>query len=291
MVYSLENENLKIQVSSYGAELNSLFSKKANIEYLWNRDPAGWKYQTPILFPIVGKVKDSKYLVGDKVYELPQHGLARLSEFTLLQKSKNAIRFELMYSEDSLKVYPFKFKLDCEYILNDNEVEVKYRVSNIDNQKMYFSIGAHPAFMCPRKEGESIEDYYLEFNRKETAYIMLLTEDGYLSREKELYLNNSSIINLKSNTFENDALVFSNLNSDKVTLKSKKDSRLLSLSFNGFPYLGIWAPKNGASLICIEPWYGHADFYDFSGDISEKPGIIELDIDKTFDCSYKITID
>lgn len=290
MVYIIENRKIKILVNSYGAELNSILSKDGDIEYLWNRDPSGWKYQTPILFPIVGKLKNLKYMVEGKTYELPQHGLARLSEFSLVESSNNSIKLELIYSQESLRIYPFKFKLSCEYLLNNNEIEVRYSVSNLDNKKIYFSIGAHPAFICPREENEVIEDYYLEFNKKETASIMLLTDEGYLNRKSKLHLDNSNIISLSSNIFENDALIFSNLNSDVIKLKCKQSDRSVSVDFSMFPYLGIWAPKNGANLICIEPWYGHTDFYDFYGDFSEKPGIIALDIDKTFNCSYKIII-
>ena len=290
MVYIIENSKLKILVNTYGAELNSVLSKEGDIEYLWNRDPLGWKYQTPILFPIVGKLKESRYTVNNIRYELPQHGFARLSEFDLVENKDNSIKLELKYSEESLKIYPFKFKLSCEYVLNNNEIEVIYNVSNLDDKKIYFSIGAHPAFMCPREKYEAIEDYYLEFNKKETASIMLLNDDGYLSKESKLYLNDDNIINLSSNTFENDALIFNNLKSNVVTLKSKKSDKSVSFDFNMFPYLGIWSPKNGANLICIEPWYGHADFYDFNGDFSQKSGIIELDVDKNFSCSYNITI-
>lgn len=286
----LENDKLKIIVNSNGAELNSIINKENNTEYLWNRDPLGWKYQTPILFPIVGKVKNCKYKVCNKIYELPQHGLARLSKFNVADKNRNSIKFELNYSEESLKVYPFKFKLYCEYILDDNQIQVKYTVINRDDKNILFSIGSHPAFMCPREDNETIDDYYLEFNKEENAAITLLTQEGYLTRNKTPYLVNSNVINLTKDTFKDDALIFNNLQSNRVTLKSRKSTKSVEIDFSGFPYLGIWSPKNGANLICVEPWYGHADFYDFNGDFSEKEGIISLQKDEKFECSYKIII-
>lgn len=289
MIYILENKKLRVSASTNGGELNSVFNKDNNTEYLWDGNPSGWKYHAPILFPIVGKVVNSKYKVNNKSYELPQHGLARISKFNVIYKDDTSIIFELTYSEKTLEVYPFKFKLNCEYMLEDNKIDVKYRVINLDSKNIYFSIGSHPAFMCPR-EKETIQDYYLEFNKEENVSIKLLTENGYLSREERVYLKNSKVIDLKEDTFKNDALIFNNLQSDEVTLKCRNNNKSVSINFKGFPYLGIWSPTNGANLICIEPWFGHADYYDFNEDFSKKDGIIKLNKDKSFECSYSISI-
>lgn len=291
MIYILENENIKISVNTYGGELNSIFNKNNNTEYLWDGNPEGWKYHAPTLFPIVGKVKDSHYKLNDEIYELPQHGLARISEFQMIEKNSNSIVFELQYSEKTLEVYPFKFKLHCSYTIIDSTVKIQYKVVNIDDKDIYFSIGAHPAFMCPINSNDNIEDYYLEFDKKENASIKLLTKEGYLEKKERLYLEESNIINLRKDTFENDALIFSNLNSKKVALKSYNHNKTVTVDFSQFPYLGIWAPTNGAKFICIEPWYGHADYNDFNGDFSEKEGIITLTKNNEFDCSFTISID
>ncbi|MCR4945252.1 MAG: aldose 1-epimerase family protein [Clostridium sp.] len=290
MVHVLENDNLKISINTYGGELNSIFNKKNDTEYLWDGNTSGWKYHAPVLFPIVGKVKDFKYKVNNAIYELPQHGLARVSDFNMVEKTNDTIRFDLEYSKDTLKVYPFKFRLSSIYTLTGSTVKVQYKVFNMDDKSIYFSIGSHPAFRCPIDSEESIEDCYLEFENEENASINVLTKDGYLYRDKESYMVNTNIINLKKGTFKNDALIFSSLNSNKVSIKSVNNDKSVTVDFKDFPYLGIWSPLNGARLLCIEPWYGHADYCDFEGEFSTKEGVIELAQGKEFECSYSVEI-
>ena len=290
MIYSLENSTVKITASNHGGEIHSLTSKITGTEYIWNGNPEFWKYHAPILFPIVGKVKDLKYRVDGLEYELPQHGLARISEFNLLSQSDDSITFELNYSEDTLKVYPYKFSLQITYSLVENGVKVTYKVKNLDNKEIFFSIGAHPAFMCPIEENEKLEDYSFKFNSKETSSIMLLNKQGYFTGERVDYLNNSDTIPLSKEVFKNDALVFDNLKSNKITIQSKNHNKSLSLDFTGFPYMGLWAPASGAPFVCIEPWFGHADYDNFTGEFKEKEGIVSLVEKNSFECSYTISI-
>lgn len=290
MIYSLENSNIKITASPFGAELHSITGKKSNTEFLWNGNPDFWKYHAPVLFPIVGKVLNLKYRVDGREYTLPQHGLARVSEFELISQSDTSLEFELKYNEDSLKVYPYKFSLKISYTLLETGVKIGYTVGNLDDKKIYFSIGAHPAFMCPIEKDEVLEDYYFEFNKNETSSIMLLNEMGNFTRERSPYLNNENKIPLSKEIFKNDALVFDDLKSDTITIKSDKNNKSLAFEFTGFPYMGLWAPVSGAPFVCIEPWFGHADYADFTGEFKDKEGVIGLDIDSSFSCSYSVRI-
>ena len=291
MNYILENNNIKISASTFGGELNNLITKKDNIEFLWNGDEKYWKYHSPILFPIVGKVFNNKYRVENMEYELPQHGLARTREFKMIEKDDNHIVLELLWSEDTLKIYPYKFSLRLSYELLENGVKVGYKVKNLDDKEIYFSIGGHPAFMCPLLSEEKFEDYYFEFNQKENVGTMELdTDKGYLTGNTNEFFNNSNIINLNLELFKYDALVFSNLKSNLITLKSNKNNKELTMDFTGFPYLALWTKPTGAPFICIEPWYGHTDYKDFNGELKDKEGIEKLSIDGEFNAEYKLFI-
>lgn len=289
MEYIIENSNLQIKARTHGGEITSILNKGNQTEYLWNGDPSYWKYHAPILFPIVGKVVDSKYRVDGKIYELPQHGLARVSEFKMIDKKEDEITFELTYSEDSLKVYPYKFSLKSKYKLEGNTVRITYIVENLDDKKIYFSIGAHPAFMCPIDKSDSLNDCYIEFNKSEISTRINLTAEGYLSHDRDKCLEETAKLDLSKELFKDDALVFDDLNSNKMTIKSNNNNKSLEVDFTGFPYMGVWAPKDGAPFVCIEPWFGHADYYDFNGEFSEKEGINSLEIGEKFSCTYKVT--
>lgn len=291
MIYTLENEKIKITANTYGGELNNLITKEDSVEFLWNGNEAFWKYHSPILFPIVGKVLKGKYRVEGKEYELPQHGLARLREFKMIEKTDSRIVFELLWNEDTLRIYPYKFSLRLSYDLLEEGVKVGYEVKNLDNKDIYFSIGGHPAFMCPLFKDEKFEDYYFEFNQKETAEIMLLDKNtGYLTKDRKEFLKDQNKINLSFNLFENDALIFDSLKSNSITLKSDKNNKSLTMNFTNFPYLALWTKATGAPFVCIEPWCGHADYIDFNGDFKDKPGIERLKVNEIFKASYSLHI-
>ena len=292
MIYSLENSLIKITACTHGGELHSITSKKDGTEYLWNGNPEYWKYHAPILFPIIGKVMDSRYIVDGKVYELPAHGLARTSEFQMLEIGENDfITFELKYSEDSLKIYPYKFSLRIKYTLEENSINVAYSVINLDDKDIYFSIGAHPAFMCPIENDELLEDCYLEFNEMETTSVIGVNKDVYLSREKRKFLDNENTLQLSKELFKNGLLMFNDLKSNKIAIKSKKSNKSLSIEFSEFPYLCIWAPETGAPFLCIEPWFGHPEYEDFNGEFKDREGTVSLKVGEEFKCSYKVIVE
>ena len=290
MNYTLKNDFISITLCDQGAELHSIKGKGEDIEFLWNGDENYWKYHAPVLFPIVGKVIDDKYKVDGITYSLPQHGLARLSKFNVVDITNSSISFRLDYSQETLKVYPFKFSLVLEYILNSNSIIVNYRVTNTDSKEILFSIGAHPAFMCPIFSNENFEDYYFEFKNKEIASIMKFSNLGYLTNETIPYLNNDNIIPLSTEVFKKDALIFDNLTSRSIALKTSKHNKFIEFDFTGFPYLALWSKPTGAPFVCIEPWFGHADFEGFNGELKDKAGIISLKVNEEFSCSYTIRI-
>ena len=282
----LENKRMKVLVSENGAEVTSIIDKMDNRECIWTADSKYWGRHAPILFPIVGKVVNNEYKVNENTYSLGQHGFARDLKFDVISKEDNKVILELLYNRETLKVYPYKFKLYVEYVLCENALKVSYKVKNEDKSYMYFSIGAHPGFYCPG----NFSDYYFEFEKEETKEIIPVVSGGYLKREKVPYLNNTKVIELNKHIFEEDALIFENLSSKYICLKNKKNSKGIKLSFEGFPFLGLWTKPDDAPFVCIEPWYGHADFEDFKGDFKDKDGIIKLNGEEEFNSLYTIEL-
>jgi len=286
----LKNEFLEVMINETGAEIESIKSVSDNIEFLWSANPEYWVRHAPILFPIVGRVSDDKYMVDGNEYNLTQHGFARDLGFSIEKSCDSFVVMSIIWNEDTLKIYPFKFKLFVIYTLNGNELSIKYEVQNEDEKIIYFSIGAHPGFNWPIFEGETKEDYYLEFEKDEKCGIYKLTENFLLSREKKLFLEDSKIIPLSEELFKEGALVFGDLKSDKVSLKSKSNNHSVTVEFPGFPFLGIWSKESGAPFVCIEPWFGHADFDGFKDEFSKKDDNLSLGINEKFECEHKIII-
>lgn len=286
MKNSILNDSLIVTAQSKGAELTSIRSLETGIEYLWQANPTVWPRHAPNLFPIVGKM-DGKYTVDGKEYEMNQHGFARDSEFKLSQSTDTKLVYELLYSAETLKVYPYKFKFFVVYEIFDNELSVKYRVENQDDKEIFFSVGAHPAFNVPLIVNETFTDYYIDFEKEETLGRYLI-DGGLILENSEPILENESRLNLTKELFLQDAIVLKNMKSKSLTLKSKKSKYYIKVKFDGFNYFGIWTKPGFDKFICLEPWKGIADTKGKKVAFHEKEGIIKLAKAKTFECEHSM---
>ena len=291
-MYTLENDKLKIVVKQIGAELCRISSIKNGKDFMWHADPEVWEGYAPNLFPFIGALKNNTYIYENKAYNMPKHGFLRHNQSVKLHhQSKGSLTFKLKYNESLLKIYPFKFEFYINYQLTNNKIEVTHTVKNCDAKTMYFSVGGHPAFKCPVYDDEDYDDYILEFEKVEGSKIHLINlESGLQNSKTKIVFNNSNHIQLKHDLFNDDALIFKDLKSKKVTLKSNMHGTILSVDYKDFSYLGIWAKPN-ANYVCIEPWLGIADHEDTNQILKDKEGILTLNAGATFNASYGIEID
>lgn len=276
---------LEIQSTKHGAELTSI--KLNGIEKLHQGseilDETGkpyWGRHAPILFPIVGKLKDNKTQINGNICEMTQHGFARDMDFEELGNNK----YLLKSNPETLKKYPFKFELYVEYLIKENELTTQYTVINKDENEMLFGLGGHPAFICDYSSG----DYELEFGDKEKSIEFYKLQDGLIKKESITSILEDNKIKLNKDIFNEDAIIMKNISSNKVILKNKKENKTeLEFNFEGFPYLAIWS-KKGAPFVCIEPWQNHTDSVESNGIFSEKENILKLKKDEKFTCKYKV---
>ena len=289
MNYEIKNEFLKAKVKSFGAELNGLLKIDENLEYIWQGDSKYWARHSPILFPIVGRLKNDSYFYKNQKYNMTQHGFARDKEFELIKKEDDFLEFRLCSDEKSLEIYPFDFELYLSYKLEKSSLIVSYKVINKSDEKMLFSIGAHPAFNWSLEEDLKKEDYFLEFENIKQTKRYFLNDLGLVYDSVDLKITDNKIA-LNEELFKNDALVFNDLNIKTLTLKNSKNKNFVKLNFENFPYLGIWSKPSGAPFICIEPWFGVADEQNSTQNLEDKKGIITLQKDEVFSCFYSIEI-
>lgn len=281
MIITISNSQLSATINTLGAELISLV--KNNKNYIWQVDEMYWNKTSPILFPLVGRLKNDSYTFNGKTYQLPRHGFARNMEFTFDKKSDSQVIFELNETEETRLIYPFSFKLLMAYTLMENELVIEYFVRNQSDEVLPFSIGAHPAFAI----SENFENYLLQFNAADTFETHHLENESFNGKTTLVDAKNNTI-NLNYALFEKDALVFKQLNSNEVTLKNK-DKAILKVNYDHFPYLGIWTKQN-APFLCIEPWCGLADSNNHNGDLEEKEGMNHLPAGEDFLRAIRIEI-
>ncbi len=285
-MYKLQNSSFKLSVKSAGAELCSWFSLTLNKELLWQAKPDVWARHAPVLFPIVGKLKENSYQYNGRHYNLPQHGFARDMDFQLIGQEAHSLMFELRENEQSIPHFPFPFNLKITYQLLEQGFACEYHVKNTGNAEMLFSIGAHPGFVCPVLEGEAFEDYVLFFPQDESIERSII-EGGLIAQQtRKLPLQNNNLP-LSKELFKEDALVLKKLESDFIILKSEKIQ--LKFSWNNMPYFGIWTkPGTNPQFLCLEPWAGIADSTLSTGNIREKEGIICLESEQSYTCGFKM---
>ncbi|RZK72527.1 MAG: aldose 1-epimerase family protein [Pedobacter sp.] len=275
MIY-LENDFIKVGFSDRGAELQSLDSKTSKINYLWNGNSEFWGKHSPVLFPIVGGLKENTYFYEGIEYNLSRHGFARDHKFEYEIVSGKEILFTLKSSAETIKSYPFDFELRLRYVLEGQKISCSYEVKNPSSEKnLLFSIGGHPAFSTPIDNQTEYSDYYLDFDG-DTELIYHKLEGDLISARTEVIKLENGKLNLSRALFENDALVFKTLKSKRISIKNdKNEAYQLDFSFNGFPYFGIWAAK-GADFVCLEPWCGIADVVEHNRELVSKEGIMTL---------------
>lgn len=282
MAVKIENKYLSIEVKEMGAELSSIYYKENAFEYLWQGNPDIWYGQSPILFPIIGRLLNDKYRFNSKEYTMPKHGLARKRLFKLLSKTDTEMVFIQTEDERTLKSYPFSFNLIIKYTIDKNILTVTHTVENTNDTALPFSLGAHPGFNC------EIGDY-LEFLENETLTTEMIDSESLRVDEKFPVLNNENRIVITDNIFDNDALILSGIKSKKISLKSHHHNRTINFDIGNAPYLGIWA-KPGAPYVCIEPWFGVNDSHKYVDDISKKEGILTLEPKNSFSFSWSAEI-
>lgn len=287
----LKNDLLEVELNPKGAEIIKIVGQQDGLNYMWRRDPILWANSAPILFPIVGALRNNECIIEGKTYTMTQHGFSRHNVYETHQSSDTCVEFVLKPNDEILKQYPYLFELKVTYTLKENRLECKSEVINKDNKVIFFQIGGHPAFACPLLEDESSNDYYIEFEENEylEQKIIDVARKG-MSRETKLLFENEKRFFVRQELFNNDAIVVKNFKSKSVSLKSLNHNKSIRFIMDNFNHLGIWASKHVGGLIAIEPWVGHSDYVDFSGDFKEKEGVVALEEGNTFTCTFTVEV-
>ena len=289
-VFTLENDDLIVKVERHGAQLASIFDKKANREVLWGADPAVWNRHAPILFPFVGKSFDGKYHMDGKEYAMTAHGFARDLDFEPVMCDMDECWFRLTDSEATKNVYPFAFELEVGHRLNGRSVEVLWKVTNRESKEMLFMIGGHPAFQVP--QGKTIYDYSLEFSpKRKSVHYQAPNADGFVEEELSgnLALTDGRVKITKG--FFDTALtyIFDQGQIDQISLLVD-EKPYVTVACPGFPMVGVWTIEATHPFVCLEPWYGRCDKQGWNGELVNRDGVEKLEAFSEWEKSYQIII-
>lgn len=281
----LTSPQLQVTIDPAGAEICSVTNKEG-LEFIWPAKKEVWPRHAPVLFPVVGRLKENRFYHDGVLYPLGQHGFARDMKFLLSDHHEQGCTFRLSSGELTRNLYPFEFILEIRYELQGNTLNTHYTVSNPASTPLFFSIGAHPGFRCPLLPHERFEDYALWFETS-TLEARVLNQGLRAPQTRRIDLPLSHLP-LSKELFKADALVFENAQVQRVSLRSGTSAHRIDMECQGWPYFGVWTRQGCDEFICLEPWYGIADAENSSGELSQKEGILRLEAGQQFSCRFSI---
>ena len=282
-IISISSNSLTASIDTMGAQLMSL--RKGESEYLWQGDSNWWPRRAPILFPIVGVLKDSKAESAEGAISLARHGLARLNQFEVVEQSPSSVTLQLKSTEETRKAYPYDFELKLIFSLSNNTLTQTYEVTNPANVVLPFTLGAHPAFNIPIPgvEAASLDQYHLSFTRSWTSYGPSITDEGLCDyTTPQRLIVDSDMLPLSWDLIDREkTITLEDVPDRRITLaantEASSETHGIQIDFEGFDYLGIWSAAPGCPFVALEPWCGIADTVDTDGIFEHKPGIISLE--------------
>lgn len=286
----LKNEHLTVLISETGAELQSIKDSTGK-EYLWQADPKYWPRHSPILFPIVCSVNNDTYRVDGKEYHLPRHGFARDREFVLRDQLEDQASFELLWDEETLKVYPFQFALIITYTLDENAISVEWQVDNLDEQEIHFQIGGHPAFNIPGMKEGDVHQGKIRLDAEAPIYRYTSYIDGTHDMTEDLVeTTKDGVIEFSEETWGKDSIQIHRCQTTKAEILDPEGRPAVAVYYET-PVCAFWSPyKKNAPFVCVEPWYGVGDYRGFDGEFREKPLMNHLLPGASFIGGYQIEI-
>lgn len=288
MKQTLTNDLLTVEISSHGAELQSILNNRTRHQYLWHGDPRFWSRRSPVLFPIVGAVWQGEFRIDGQLFKMSQHGFARDMEFTpVADTPDDEAWFALESSADTLPRYPRRFRLEIGYRLQGERLTVLWHVTNLDERPMDFQIGAHPAFNYPAfNPSDPLHGYFMFDSRRLSR--QTITDGGCVGPdESPVMLDDDRMLPLTATTFASDAIILAGSQVRRVSLLTPDHRPYLSMLFDA-PVVGLWSPNPEAPFVCIEPWWGRADNVGFNGEFSDRPYVNTLQPGQSFSASYMI---
>ena len=280
--FELENNKLRIRVCSVGAELQSVYSKELEMEYIWQPGAETFAHHTMLLFPNPGRIAHDRIIVGGKVYPATMHGFANDMEFRLVEHSANKILLELAATDYTRRYFPYEFRLQVVFTLKDDVVEQNFYVINDDRKAVYYCLGANPGFYCPIVLGESGDDYSLVFDTPQNLDREVLeAHTRLLTGNTTPALVGETEIPLDEHFFDDGPRLYCNMNANTITLLSNRSGHFMELGVAGFENLCLWGAPGKMSVICIEPWCGTSDRTDTDHIWENKPGIRRIEVGET----------
>ena len=290
----LEKNGAIAEIEEMGAEMRAYRTADGK-DRLWSGNADVWAGVAPVLFPVIGCMKNQTVRIAGKEYNIPKHGFAKISRFEVEEQKADECTLVLKDTPETREMYPFSFRLAIIHRITENGFSTEYQVENRSDSPMPFLIGGHPGFVCPMNKGELFEEYQVVFDQEEEGNNLLYAPGALMGGAEKVDMGEDKRrIGLKHAIFdEKDTLVLAGLNSRSVKLLHKDTGKGIRFSFPESTVLAIWSKPNAqAPYVCLEPWNGIPGMVEETGNFEDKPYHITLAPGETFSSSHSMeTID
>lgn len=292
MIVTLKNGKLTVDIDTLGAQLASI--RDANgTEYLWQGDPNIWARRAPILFPFIGRLKDSAYLLDGVPYTIPTHGFARDTEFNVVEQDERHAAFQITDTEETRKVYPFSFSLTVTYTLEENQLIKSHRVENRSRRAMLYELGAHDGFRAPIEPGSSMAQWSVRLPGVDAIRPYGMNEALLLTQPEKHWELPQGKLALTPWTYGGlDTVILDTPAQATAVLTDHTGRPRVSVSFPDFPFVGVWTANKpfDTGYVCIEPWSSLPDAAFVGRELRDKRGVRSLAPGQSEVLSYTTTI-
>lgn len=289
----IQTDELSVEIEEHGAQMRSLLDRRRGMERLWPGDPAVWASSSPVVFPVIGKLNGLEYCLDGRAYSMKSNGLIRYADPVEVRRGDTWAELTFRDDAETRERFPFSWTFAIRYELSGAKLGVTATISNEGGMPLWYNYAGHPGFRVPLRDGESCDDYYVEFSAPERASVYGVCATGQLTGELTPFFENERRFFIRKELFCTEALAFHAPASEYVSIKSLVDDSEVRVRIKGFDNVAVWSPHiegRDLAFVCIEPWVGHSDFKGFEGEFPQRDGIAMLAAHESVQHSYDIEV-
>ena len=286
----IKSNSLSIEINEVGSTLESVFDLKREKELLWQGSEDSWTGKDVTIFPFVARLKDEYYTVDGVRYPMPLHGLCVDYDFEISEISPSKAEHKFVWSDDTLKYYPYKFDLRVIHEVVGDKYIKTMKLTNVGEDDMYFMLGGHPAIALTAKGDCDTSDNYIQFPRfiqPKNYYLNevghLITHLGDIEGFDRLYCDKALMKKYKT-------LILTDEKFDSIEVV-RGDGIKISFSLGNPPMLAFWSHPDKGEYICVEPWWGIPDAVEPKREIKEKDRINSIKAGEIFEYTFTMQIE
>lgn len=289
----IESADLRVDIDPHGSQIDSIFLKSAQLECIWQKDPAVWKSSCPVPFPTIGRLNKGTTYFDGKPYTIKSNGIIRYVDLKVINHTSSSVDLLFESTPETKKEFPFDCHVELHFEVEGTKLLERARIYNDDTKPMPYNFATHPGLNVPLLAGESANDYYIEFDEPQTVSRYVVAETAQLTDELVPFLDHERRFFIQKSLFERETLCLKNPTCAHMELKSLTNPYVIRMSLDGFDHVAFWSPaqvQKDMRLLCVESWVGHPDFKGNESEFIDRDSVAILGSGEHKTYSYTLEV-